>query len=579
MQGQKGTIGNLPEGLAMEHGSSSSDSSVVEQQICWNNFIRNPPNQETQNISMWSIGESSSNSVLNSVSQDRIDPKATEHAWPPANINIPHNHNHNHGPLFVQNSPLESIPHTVNMNSSSFIPIKPSSFPGSSSSNPFEVEGQGRHLPCKRKATELSVGQSSSSNTFQNPNQVNELTSDQIIPRLGLGVGPVPSEVENAHRNVRIRINTSRQQEPSIYSTPNPSLRLNSVDLRSPPLAITPENLISNSNSNSNLSSQESQPVLRAPPLRRNIHGSSRWNRNRGDNNTRTTTNISDHPIFVPPQTAINWSLNSGGSGVAAGPNPVAALSSVAPNLATNRASSHYPSRRLSEILRRSLFSAADSGGGGGGPGGSLFSRVPPAVGTSQEAGVPPVGNHHHPHHHRHHLLPHSRSSDRLVDGAFGFPYLARNLAGGSEGRGRLVSEIRNVLDLIRRGEGLRFEDVMILDQSMFYGMADIHDRHRDMRLDIDNMSYEELLALEERIGNVNTGLTEENISGCLKQKTYVTVEDAEPCCICQEEYKNGDDLGGLKCGHDFHTSCIKQWLLQKNLCPVCKSAALATSK
>lgn len=31
----------------------------------------------------------------------------------------------------------------------------------------------------------------------------------------------------------------------------------------------------------------------------------------------------------------------------------------------------------------------------------------------------------------------------------------------------------------------------MILDQSMFFGVADIHDRHRDMRLDVDNMSYE----------------------------------------------------------------------------------------
>lgn len=31
----------------------------------------------------------------------------------------------------------------------------------------------------------------------------------------------------------------------------------------------------------------------------------------------------------------------------------------------------------------------------------------------------------------------------------------------------------------------------MILDQSVFSGMADLHDRHRDMRLDVDNMSYE----------------------------------------------------------------------------------------
>lgn len=31
----------------------------------------------------------------------------------------------------------------------------------------------------------------------------------------------------------------------------------------------------------------------------------------------------------------------------------------------------------------------------------------------------------------------------------------------------------------------------MLLDHSVFAGMADIHDRHRDMRLDVDNMSYE----------------------------------------------------------------------------------------
>lgn len=31
----------------------------------------------------------------------------------------------------------------------------------------------------------------------------------------------------------------------------------------------------------------------------------------------------------------------------------------------------------------------------------------------------------------------------------------------------------------------------MLLNQSMGLGVADIHDRHRDMRLDVDNMTYE----------------------------------------------------------------------------------------
>lgn len=52
-------------------------------------------------------------------------------------------------------------------------------------------------------------------------------------------------------------------------------------------------------------------------------------------------------------------------------------------------------------------------------------------------------------------------------------------------------------------------------------------------------------------------------------------------CCyelkFWQEEYVEGDDLGTLDCGHDFHTSCIKQWLMQKNLCPICKTTALTS--
>ncbi|XP_042966038.1 E3 ubiquitin-protein ligase MBR2-like isoform X1 [Carya illinoinensis] len=131
----------------------------------------------------------------------------------------------------------------------------------------------------------------------------------------------------------------------------------------------------------------------------------------------------------------------------------------------------------------------------------------------------------------------------------------------------------------MRRGESLRLEDVMILDQSVFLVVADIHDRYRDMRLDVDSMSYEELLALEERIGNVSTGLSEETILNRLRQrKCSIAVGsqlDAKPCCICQEEYNEGDDLGTLECGHNFHTDCIKQWLMTKNLCPVCKTTAL----
>ncbi|KAI4367608.1 hypothetical protein MLD38_023327 [Melastoma candidum] len=147
--------------------------------------------------------------------------------------------------------------------------------------------------------------------------------------------------------------------------------------------------------------------------------------------------------------------------------------------------------------------------------------------------------------------------------------------------RTRLLSEIRQVLDALHRGERLPIEEFLVFEPFVHHGLAELHDRHRDMRLDVDNMSYEELLALEERIGDVNTGLSEETILKCMQQKKRLGSDIAEtmqePCCICQEEYTDGDDLGILECGHEFHVECIKQWLAQKNLCPICKTTGLVT--
>ncbi|KAG2690208.1 hypothetical protein I3760_09G176900 [Carya illinoinensis] len=123
-------------------------------------------------------------------------------------------------------------------------------------------------------------------------------------------------------------------------------------------------------------------------------------------------------------------------------------------------------------------------------------------------------------------------------------------------------------------------EGFMIVDRSAWYGPRNMFDQHRDMMLDIDNMSYEDLLALGERIGNVSTGLSEDLISKCLIETIYCSsdqTQEEETCVICLEEYRDRDGVGTLKaCGHDYHVSCIKKWLSMKNLCPVCKGSALA---
>ncbi|XP_058775854.1 uncharacterized protein LOC131650142 [Vicia villosa] len=93
--------------------------------------------------------------------------------------------------------------------------------------------------------------------------------------------------------------------------------------------------------------------------------------------------------------------------------------------------------------------------------------------------------------------------------------------------------------------------------------------RHRD----------EVFLALEER-RRAEARLTEEQIRTYIKTETYVsnpneTSTQNETCTICQEDYVEGEIIGRLDCKHLYHLECIKQWLLKKNTCPICKKIAL----
>ncbi|XP_022768736.1 probable E3 ubiquitin-protein ligase RHG1A isoform X2 [Durio zibethinus] len=703
MQGQRGTVGSLPETF-FDHGSTSSNAAI-DQQVCWNN-IRNPienrlPDyllssndmnigyvnsigREEQELGRWSLGEPSSSGTQNegSHNEQKIDQGWSSSMSVSANAG-PRLEEQLYEPnsLFVQSSNSNAVPQNLNLNaelvghgdgnrqvterSNLYEPsgsenerISPGPGPGaealllSSGSGGYVVDDndsrpdcsyEGRRASRKRKALEGNVEQSSSSgsssyfhraessawhgvsSSYSAGSSVNMSASrGEVHPRLGLefrgsGADSIPGPIvlpipEGSHRNFRMRINPSSIQEPinppifssgdtsrqSVLSSSQQSSRLlptdHSLDLRSTPVV-------------DNASPQNPNVVIRVPTLPRNVQP-FRWNGGSGSRTGSSSSsnvsgdrdavpreghqsrsmarNLLDHPMFVPApelrtlvrnptnRGLISGNINVPGNGAStsrAGTSSGANASTSSTYVPHPNPSSQYP-RRLSEIVRRSLMSSLGAEPGSQGNHSSLSSGAP----TSPEqmllsSGVGNQGHH----------LPYPRSLswlERQDAGLLGIPPSLRTLAAATEGRGRLVvSEIRNVLDLMRRGENLRFEDVMILDQSVFFGVADIHDRHRDMRLDVDNMSYEELLALEERIGNVNTGLSEETILNRLKQRKYSSAPgaqlEAEPCCVCQEEYNDGEDLGTLECGHDFHADCIKQWLMHKNLCPICKTTGL----
>jgi len=88
-----------------------------------------------------------------------------------------------------------------------------------------------------------------------------------------------------------------------------------------------------------------------------------------------------------------------------------------------------------------------------------------------------------------------------------------------------------------------------------------------------DVMSYEQLLQLEENVGNVSKGLTSQQIDflPVTKYKKQLYSENYQ-CIICMEEFEEKEKVKLLPCGHIFHINCIKQWLLKQKSCPFCKS-------
>ncbi|CAN4115115.1 unnamed protein product [Withania somnifera] len=482
--------------------------------------------------------------------------------------------------------------------------------------------GSSDHIPPADNSLWHSIPAPQSSNTGVNISAPTESDrsinmSEHVIPRLGLTMGggiaettlstPASRSAESSPRNFRVRIDGSLQQYylpsdlfPDVDEVGN--VNLSSEQQLPERLPNIPLDLRSVSATDSG-NSQRQPVVMHVPSLHRHAH--ARWSSASssrtgssssfaGERNSATfeepnsrsmSRNISQHSFFIPSTDVRNLNQNPSNSNLAGSNISVAAnvastsrnssssgVHTSSPNRVLHRSPQYH--RRLSELVRRSLLSSAGTGSGGhSGNSGPLGLRSA----VLQEMAL--SGSHEH-------RASSSRSammSEQHLDGATGVPSSSRTLAAAREGRSRLVTEIRGVLDLMRRVEGISFEDVMLLDQSVFFGMPDIQDRHRDMRLDVDNMTYEELLALGERIGDVCTGLSEETISSRLKQWNYISIkteeypEEAEPCCICREEYNDGDDLGILDCGHDFHRDCIKQWLMQKNLCPVCKMTGLTT--
>ncbi|PRQ26595.1 putative transcription factor C2H2 family [Rosa chinensis] len=103
--------------------------------------------------------------------------------------------------------------------------------------------------------------------------------------------------------------------------------------------------------------------------------------------------------------------------------------------------------------------------------------------------------------------------------------------------------------------------------------------------LDVDELTYEELLALGEFIGEEKRGLPSNEISTCLHPHTYKLSpiyqsknSIIDKCVVCQYEYEDGEALAALPCEHHYHLECISNWLQIKKCCPICSTEVSSSS-
>eukprot|EP00347_Sterkiella_histriomuscorum_P007155 403350055 len=87
-----------------------------------------------------------------------------------------------------------------------------------------------------------------------------------------------------------------------------------------------------------------------------------------------------------------------------------------------------------------------------------------------------------------------------------------------------------------------------------------------------ENMTYEQLLELGDKLGKVSKGLTKQQFDKIpIKIWKNVKSTDSKTCSICFDEFTKDQKVKVLNgCKHEYHEGCLGKWLEGEKRCPVC---------
>ena len=123
----------------------------------------------------------------------------------------------------------------------------------------------------------------------------------------------------------------------------------------------------------------------------------------------------------------------------------------------------------------------------------------------------------------------------------------------------------------------------------------DQHEQVAEFEDEEGELSYDALLQIGERIGDVKTErwtlIADKEIEklpsfqflpACHKDEEMSQRGDTDDsevkCLVCQCDYEEADLLRRLPCGHCFHSLCVGHWLKEKDVCPYCRQCIVATA-